>query len=232
MEAVLFDLYIAETEIKENSPVFQSDSIRKQQLLQSVFDKHRISQQTLDTSLVWYNAHLDKYLKINTAISARYDRLLTALTAEQERIRIESTVTDTTFFYASDAFWLRPAERDNIHAFFCDSNAVKAKSPRYDLALTALGIRDSISPVLTFCMQCQDTVFIHRDTIRQNGPFTAQYSLPGNQRIKSVYGNIHLPDSAARPALVTRFTVSQQTTTFHPKEEMGEKKLKLNLNLK
>lgn len=88
MENVLFDLYIAETEIKENYAVFHSDSIRKQQLLHSVFKKHRISEQKFDTSLVWYNAHLDKYLKINDKLTARYTLLIENLQAEVQKANI------------------------------------------------------------------------------------------------------------------------------------------------
>ncbi|GHS95979.1 hypothetical protein FACS189421_00230 [Bacteroidia bacterium] len=86
MENVLFDLYIAETEIRENYAVFHSDSIRRQLLLHSVFEKHRISEQKFDTSLVWYNAHLDRYLKINEKLTARYTLLIENLQAEVQEI--------------------------------------------------------------------------------------------------------------------------------------------------
>jgi hypothetical protein len=86
MENVLFDLYIAETEIKENYPVFHSDSIRKQQLFHSVFEKHRISKQKFDTSLVWYNANMERYLKINAKLNARYTLLIENLQAEVEKM--------------------------------------------------------------------------------------------------------------------------------------------------
>ncbi|GHV20784.1 hypothetical protein FACS189428_0250 [Clostridia bacterium] len=88
MENLLFDLYIAETEIKENSPVFQSDSLRKQQLLHSVFEKHHVSEKRFDTSLVWYNAHLDRYLKINEKLTERYTLLITKLQAEVQKTNL------------------------------------------------------------------------------------------------------------------------------------------------
>ena len=87
MENVLFDLYIAEAEIIENSRIFSNDSTKKQDLLQSVFKKHKISQAQLDTSLVWYNANLKRYLKINTQVSERYGSRIDQLQAEIDRIR-------------------------------------------------------------------------------------------------------------------------------------------------
>jgi hypothetical protein len=85
MENVLFDLYIAETEINENSTVFYNDSAKKRDLLESVFRKHRVSQEKFDTSLVWYNAHIKQYMKINTRLTDRYDRLIAPLEADAER---------------------------------------------------------------------------------------------------------------------------------------------------
>ncbi|MDR0540760.1 MAG: DUF4296 domain-containing protein [Dysgonamonadaceae bacterium] len=87
MENVLFDLYIAETEINENSTVFRTDSAKMQNLLQSVFKKHKISQAKFDTSLVWYNAHVDRYMKINTQLTERYGLLIEKLQAEIDRQR-------------------------------------------------------------------------------------------------------------------------------------------------
>ncbi|MDR2804119.1 MAG: DUF4296 domain-containing protein [Dysgonamonadaceae bacterium] len=85
MENVLFDLYLAETEINENSAIFYNDSAKKQELLQSVFQKHKISQAKFDTSLVWYNAHIQRYMKINTQLAERYDRQIDQLEAELKR---------------------------------------------------------------------------------------------------------------------------------------------------
>lgn len=85
MENVLFDLYIAQTEVGENSAVFYNDSAKKQDLLQSVFKKHKITQAKFDTSLVWYNAHMDRYMKINTQLTERYDRLINQLQSAIDR---------------------------------------------------------------------------------------------------------------------------------------------------
>ena len=86
MENVLFDLHLAEIGVSENARIFYNDSAKKQDLLQSVFEKHKISQERFDTSLVWYNAHLSHYLKINTKVTERYDRWISQLQAEVSRM--------------------------------------------------------------------------------------------------------------------------------------------------
>jgi len=87
MEHVLFDLYIVEAGMNENSGIFYNDSAKKQELLQSVFKKHKTSQTQFDTSLVWYNANLKRYLKINTQVTERYDHWIGQLEAEVDRIQ-------------------------------------------------------------------------------------------------------------------------------------------------
>ncbi|GHT02519.1 hypothetical protein AGMMS49525_06120 [Bacteroidia bacterium] len=92
MEDILFDLHLAENAISDNFAIFAGDSVRKQQLLNSVFDKHKVTEQKFDTSLIWYNAHLDKFLKINEHISQRYATILSGLQAEKEKMEPKKVV--------------------------------------------------------------------------------------------------------------------------------------------
>ena len=85
MENVLFDLYIVEAGMNENSMIFYNDSAKKQDILQSIFTKHKISQTQFDTSLVWYNANLKRYLKINTQVIERYDSWIGQLQAQIQK---------------------------------------------------------------------------------------------------------------------------------------------------
>ena len=213
MESVLYDLYIAEMEIKENHNVFYNDSVRRQNLLQSVFEKHRISEQKFDTSLVWYNAHLDRYIKINNRIVQKYDSELTWLKEENERIIAESTIIDTIVLYRSPAFFLQSTLRENIQAFQSDSTKLN-EFKKFDLQCLVLGVTDSIQPVLTFCIQCKDSTFIQRDTIRNDGLFTVEYSIPTKFWAKSIYGNFHLPAQEERPVFISNFSVSHIKTTI------------------
>jgi hypothetical protein len=95
MENILFDLYLAEVEVQENALVFNNDSAKKQHLLQSVFNKHKVSRAKFDTSLVWYNAHINRYLEINELVAARCGQLIGELEAEikqQARGLLQDTV--------------------------------------------------------------------------------------------------------------------------------------------
>jgi hypothetical protein len=220
MENVLFDLYIAEAEIRENNAVFFADTLRKQQLLHSVFQKHGISEQIFDISLVWYNANLDKYVKVNNKVAERYSLLIKNLEEERKRIQDRLTVRDTVFLFASPVFMLHPGRGENIRAFHLDSTCLDALQT-YQLKLLTIGMNDSIKPILTFCVQYNDTNWIRRDTIRQDGWFTAQYSAPKNRRILSAYGNLHLPIENKMPVLVANLTIYQEKTQLLPIDDVA-----------
>jgi hypothetical protein len=225
MENILFDLYIAEAEIKENTSVFLNDSLRKQQMLHSVFEKHRVSEQAFDTSLVWYNANLDKYFKVIEKVTERYTILIEDLKKEKDKLIAELTVRDTVFLYTSPIFALQSAWRENIHAFETDTSHLSAFK-EYNVEFWAMGIRDSVpAPVLTFCIRCKDTTFVYRDTLIHNGLFSNQYTLPLKNTAKSVFGSLYLPPENENPVLIGNFTVYRQKTTPPSPETLRSEKV-------
>jgi hypothetical protein len=227
MENLLFDLYIAETEIKENASVFLNDSLQKRQLLHSVFEKHRVSEQTFDTSLVWYNANLDKYFKIIEKVTERYTILIEDLKKEKDRLIAQLTVRDTTFLYTTPAFTLRSAWRENIHAFKTDTFHLN-EFQEYNVEFWAMGIRDSVpAPILTFCIQCKDTTLVYRDTLVHNGLISKQYTLPIKNTAKSVFGSLYLPPENENPLLIGNFTVYRQKAIPPSPETLYSEKVRI-----
>jgi hypothetical protein len=196
MANVLYDLYIAEVEIDENYSTFSNDSARKQDLLNSVLKKHKISEATFDTSLVWYNKNTDNYVKINKKVSERFAALSETLKKEADRIdeaiRIASIYNlfpDTTSFFLQT-----PGLFQNRYTYRT-SNSRLSESKIYYLNLDVLGVTDSIHPVLSLCLQTTDTVFFNRDTIRVNGHYAKSFSVPDKYIVKEIYGSFSIPDN-------------------------------------
>lgn len=208
MENILFDLYVAEIEINENSFIFLNDSARKQQLLNLIFEKHRVTEQKFDTSLIWYNANLEKYVKINENLSKRYDFLLAELKVESERLRAESLRMDTAFLHTSPTFILQSKLKENSYKF--NENITNStNSGNFHVQFLSMGISNFSRPVFTFAIQSQDTTFIHRDTLTQNGWFNKQYVLPENYQAQSIYGNFYLPRQRDNHLFVKDFSIFQ-----------------------
>lgn len=81
MAALMADIHTAEAAIDMNFRDYASDSSRKV-VKQAVLERHNVTQEQMDTSLVWYGAHLTKYMDV-------YDRAEEIL---QERIDKNSAV--------------------------------------------------------------------------------------------------------------------------------------------
>ena len=69
METLLVDIHKAEA-IAENKAQYATNEA-KEQLRQSVFDRHDVTQAQFDTSLIWYSEHMSKYSQIYEKVTAR-----------------------------------------------------------------------------------------------------------------------------------------------------------------
>lgn len=63
MSMLLADMHIAESVVDLNQSEYHTDSMRRV-LKESVLERHGVSQEEFDTSLVWYGQHLDMYIKV------------------------------------------------------------------------------------------------------------------------------------------------------------------------
>ncbi len=224
MEDILFDLYLAEMEINENSSVFLNDSVRRRQLLNLVFEKHHVTEEKFDTSLVWYNVNLDKYVKMNENLTQRYNVLIAELNTEKDKLITELTQIDTLFLYTSPTFTLQSGLKENIYGFNVNiPDSVNRR--KLDVQFLAMGISDSIFPVFTFCIECKDTTFVRRDTLIQNGWFSTSYFPSGNHPIQSVYGNFYLPDKKNNHLFVKDFMIFQQKTRVMEKRKITTERM-------
>ena len=218
MERVLYDIHLAEAEISANYNIFSSDSVRKQELLNSVLKKHKITETVLDTSLAWYSENLEKYFLINEKVSKRF-------TAEIEKLKVREEAERKMNVNVGDDALILPVERtrfllrqtdllNNAYIFRADTTLRKYGGV-YELQFKALGISDTHHrPVVTLSVQGSDTTFVRRDTIGQNGLFISSVDIPSGRQIQSVYGSIYFPEVHRGMAVFIRdFTLSHSSVS-------------------
>ncbi len=78
MVDLLVDIHKSES-ISENINKYGTAE-GKEQLRKSIFDKHHVSQEQFDTSLVWYSDHMKKYSQV-------YDEVTARLKAESDEVK-------------------------------------------------------------------------------------------------------------------------------------------------
>ena len=226
MEKVLYDIYLAEAEISTNYAIFSSDSARKQELLNSVLKKHKITEAVLDTSLAWYSGHLDKYFKINEKLSKRYTEEVEKLRRQQEEaaevanLNRNTTTNVLVLPVEKERFLLRPSDlSSNAYTFKADT-ILNQYGGAYQLQLNIWGLSASLRPVVTLCVQCRDTAFVKRDTINQNGLFVSSIDIHQRKQAQKLYGSIHFPNVySGMTVFIQNFALSHSSsfTTQPPK---------------
>jgi len=210
MEKVLFDIYLADAEVSANYSILLSDSVRKQEFLNSIMKKHKITEAVLDTSLAWYSARLKKFYKINNNISKRYAEATEILRRQEEATTKKQIFSESNDFTLSGSkfsgsssfvlpvskehFMLRISDLSNKFYTFKADTVLDRYGGKYELLFNILGVSASLNPVVTLCVQCTDTAFIKRDTISMNGLFTSSVTIPQGKQAKSIYGSIYFPE--------------------------------------
>jgi len=90
MEDLLFDIHLADAEISNSFIDFRTEK-QKQDLYASVFEKHKITQEQFDTSLVWYGKNLSKFLEIYDKLNERYSIVANDIAAKIDREKKQVT---------------------------------------------------------------------------------------------------------------------------------------------
>jgi len=195
MERVLYDIYLSEAEINTNYAVFSSDSARKQELLNSVLKKHKITEAVLDTSLAWYSGHLEKYFKINEKVSKRFTETAEKLKRQLETPeKLTENAERLILPSGKERFLLESGDLlNNVYTFKADTTLNRFGGV-YELQFDILGLSGSLHPVVTLCAQCPDTTFVKRDTLRSDGLFLSSLTIPQQKQTKKLYGSIYFPE--------------------------------------
>ncbi|GHV09279.1 hypothetical protein FACS1894160_4810 [Bacteroidia bacterium] len=211
MEALLYDVYIADAEIYTYKSPLPPDSLMRQELLQSVLTKHQTTHAIFDSSLVWYSGNLTKYIKMNDRISKRYAQLIDELKKKQIE---ESDISDnfTHFPLKEKNFTITAKDLpQNVYTFKADTT-IKQFGGIYDLQLDALGITADMQPVVTFCVKCADTTIVSRKNIDNNGSFDISISLQAKQQANEFYGSIYFLETNNRMNVhIHNLTILQQS---------------------
>lgn len=212
MEAILFDVYIAQAEMDNNRDVF-SDSARKQDLLNAVFRKHEITQADFDSSLVWYSDNLERYVKVNEKIIQRYAEMNEDLKTQQLENPEMLIAEETGICYpvGSRTFLLRQTDIPQHTCTFQADTLLHEYGGVYDLRFSVLGLPVEIRPIVTFCVQCVDTTIVRRDSIAGNGFFTMSVRVFSAKQVNRLYGSIYFPEINSDMTLfINRFTLSKK----------------------
>lgn len=196
MENILIDIHLAEG-ISGNDYNQFSNNENKQALLDAVYKKHEITRQQLDTSLVWYGAHLEDFVKMYDDIAHRLsvldDTLRNELTAFNELQAKDVNVWHGETSRALYSFSHRNIFTFRIDSLYSDSASVSfSTGDTYVLKLALTGVTQTLQPELRFCVAGKDTVVSKNTLVNTDGDYIISLTLGSNQVPTSLSGSVYV----------------------------------------
>ncbi len=201
MEDVLFDIHIADAEIENNYQLFSQTEmreIRRKQLYDAVFEKHGISFQSFDTSLVWYSGNLDRFVKIYDRINERYTLLQEQLNGKKNR---EEEMLRSGIYAVNRWKGARSASLEHFSSkrnrfLFRVDSLTHLQGTICELQFSALGISPDKTVKALLYAYLKDTFLIQQQTIEYNGNNLVKLNTdsmpPLKNTIDSIWGLIQL----------------------------------------
>ena len=222
MEEVLYDITLAQAEIEHNYTLFNHHPEKKQEVLNKLLKKHKISKQQLDTSLVWYNAHLEYYFKINEQINKRYSLEMESLQEEiDEEKRIWEARSRINIFKGDRSFFLQSASQLRNTLLFRVDSINWTPGDHLDISFDVLGMDKAMKPEVRCAVFCEDTIITAKKEIEANGSFSM--TMPsGITKIEHVSASIHLSDSIPNANILIRQfgIIHQQSSIENPSQDI------------
>ena len=213
----MYDMNLAEAEINDNYAVFGYDDAKKLELLNTILKKHKVSKQQFDTSLVWYNAHLGRYLKICEQVNRLYDSDLTQLQKEIDKeAELLAERSKVDIFNGEHSFFLQSASLlQNTTSFILDSLEWD-NGDNLEISFDILGLDKGMNPGLLCYVHCEDTIIMVQEKIRTNGSFSKLMPY-GMNKVKSFSASFHISDSIPNAnILINKFRI------FHRKNQSAK----------
>ena len=199
MENVLYDIHIADAEIENDYRLFSNNQYRetrRTQMYDAVFEKHGITRQTFDTSLVWYSGRLDRFTKIYERIDERYTLLQREITEEKNRLdeAFRSEIYAINRWEGARSALLEPHWVQRNHFFLQVDSLNDLNGTSCELQFAVLGVTPETKATAVLYAQLQDTFLILNQTIEYNGKNVVQINTDSVSQkiIESVWGLIQL----------------------------------------
>ena len=199
MENVLFDIHIADAEIENDYRLFSNNQYRetrRKQMYDAVFEKHGITRQTFDTSLVWYSGRLDRFSKIYGRINDRYALLQRQITEEKNRLdeAFRSEIYAVNRWKGTRFALLDPYLAQRNH-FFLQVDSLNALNGTIcELQFAVLGVTTETKANAVLYAQLKDTFLVYNQAIEYNGKNVLKMNTDSVSKkiIESVWGLIQL----------------------------------------
>lgn len=154
MIEVLYDLQLAQGIINHNNIELVHTEEGRRTVMNSVLAKHKISQNDLDSSIMWYSDNLMEYKAVNDSVTNRLRNKVKILRDEDFALRGISTVKKDTI----PVFFYLDKESPRYTFYFTESNIVNDSITNFRLRFNVIGLNERSRKLET------KVYFVYKDT--------------------------------------------------------------------
>lgn len=226
MQRVQTDMMLADAFVEVNYNEYSGDTT-KAALYESVFRKHKITQEKYDSSLVWYAKNLDIYMKV-------YERIIADLGVKIHDLGDVQAVTVSSSKKDSVEIWprrpyltLSPRSVFSGVTFDITPESNYSSGSTFVLGMRVWGLKEGMEfyPEIRVNAEQRDTVIRAENKIVKDGYYqTILHTMPTRQ-VRRVYGYVWMnnTDSTYNKIYIDNITFIRYNygTAF---EEFAEKK--------
>ncbi|MCH4155388.1 MAG: DUF4296 domain-containing protein [Muribaculaceae bacterium] len=208
MVDLMTDVEIGEAMVQTESGIYHNDSLRNV-MRQSVFQKHNVTQEEYDTSLVWYGHHIDKYIEVYKEVVVRLQDRQKDLASQKEtpkngisgqqvggntggslRKQYSATKGDTIDMWKEDRLYVLGNNLGKmILKFDYPANGSARQGDRYDLMFRMFNNISKVDVYLGVDYFDGSTSFVFR-TMSFEGQNEVPLQTDSTRRVKRIYGYI------------------------------------------
>lgn len=194
MENLLYDYHLMQAMAGDLS---SSESYKRKQYEQYVFDKHHVNEAEFDTSLTWYLRHTKEleaiYKKLNKRLTAKKDELAAHI-PPYERIDQESPEGDTVDVW-NDFKLMRltvsPSTNKLTFILTPDSNYHMRDSIEWRVNARFLGDTAYTRAAMGLTLMYENDTIGTSCIINQSGPYSLALTNDSNYQIKEICGQVY-----------------------------------------
>lgn len=214
MADLLVDIHKGEGVIDLNSASYRNDSLRKV-LKQSVYMKHGVTAEQVDTSLVWYGHNVEKYIEV-------YDMVIERLEAELKDADVSSSGERVQFAVVGDSVdaWSDAKYRRFAYGMPSENMKFGLKRDdnweRGDVYTWNVYVRNRRSPIRwTIAGEYNDgTTDYIAHTVSQDGWNTITFPVDTAKNLRYVYGVLSVSPGKGEVTYVD--SISLIRTRYNP----------------
>lgn len=204
LESILYDYHLAQVMI---SDLPSSERYKKDFYFDYIYDKHGVTKEQFDSSMVYYARYPEDLSNIYTRLSSRIERDIQHIENERQSVEVRAANAvegdSADLWYDTQLIQLYPSELTNHYSFTIPNDTNFKANDRLEWNGKALFLHEGIDSLnrylqLAFTAEYANDSLLAVDTVLYStGSFHLQIADTSGMKLNKLYGNVYYKNNDA-----------------------------------